>query len=134
MLNYSFPTVSEPLLLPEPEGQEIQVIAKLLVYLPAYGLEFARRATEQLELAYAQGVREGNLVRMRLAYKCLQLGWVKASTALSGLRSWEHRHLQSRPGLAHRSNPEVAQLFYRAYLKVVEDPSYYRLRSGLTLS
>lgn len=131
MLSYPSPTPPEPFVAaPSQDLEEALAVAKLLLHLPSHSREFAQRAVEQLEFIYAYGLQEGNYALMSLACKCLQLGWVKASTAAMGARSWEHRHLQSHPGIAHRPDPETARLFYQAYLKVVEDPNYYSLRPG----
>ncbi|MBF6593103.1 MAG: hypothetical protein IVW51_01485 [Thermaceae bacterium] len=130
MLSYPAPALS-PAVLPTPlhDLEQALKVGKLLLHLPSFSLEFAHQTVERMLFLYDFGLQEGNYSLMSLACKCLQLGWVKAGRACTA-RSWEYRHLQSHPGLAHRPHPEVAQLFYRAYLQVIEDPNYYRLREN----
>lgn len=127
----TYPAIHPPqaFLTPSEDLGEALAVGKLLLHLPCYSLEFARAAVDKMNFFYSFGLQEGNYALMSLACKCLQLGWVKANYSASAPRSWERRHLQSHPGLAHRLDPEIAQLFYGAYLSMIEDPNYYRLRT-----
>ncbi|MER3553378.1 MAG: hypothetical protein C4331_03250 [Meiothermus sp.] len=128
MLSYPIPTPTQPPLPHSDDLGEALAIGRFLLQMPCYSLEFAREAVQKLSFVYTYGLQQENYALMSLACKCLQLGWVKANRAAAP-RSWEYRHLQSHPGLAHRPNPKVAQLFYQAYLNMIEDPNYCRMRA-----
>ncbi|HEU4742824.1 MAG TPA: DUF4385 family protein [Meiothermus sp.] len=112
---------------------EVQVertleMGQFLLHWPLCDQEFARQAIEAFLELYQTAKAEGDFRFMELACKCLQLGWVRTPSGGSP-RRFRDRRLSARPYLAHRAKPEIGQMFYQAYLRVIEDPEYHQLKA-----
>lgn len=103
-------------------------IGQFLLRWPFCSQNFARQAIQAFLELYQTAKAEGDFRFMELACKCLQLGWAGMPNGGSS-RHFRDRRLSARPYLAHRAIPEIGQMFYQAYLQVIEDPEYHQLKA-----
>ncbi|RYM33739.1 MULTISPECIES: DUF4385 family protein [unclassified Meiothermus] len=103
-------------------------MGQLLLRWPFCDRVFAQQAIEVFLELYRVARAEGDFRFMALACKCLQLGWVRTPSG-DPPRRFRERRFSLRPYLAYRVKPEIGQMFYQAYLRVIEDPEYHRLKA-----
>lgn len=113
-------------MLPQVSPANFALYPHLSAHAGFCSLTSAQRTVSALLEAFSQSKARNDLAQMKTICQCLLEGWSKAQRKQP--LGWATERQYTRPWIAPKPNPKVAELYYQAYLQVVMDKDYQALK------